>query len=687
MHSPNRLISEKSPYLQQHAYNPVDWHPWGEEAFLKAKKEDKPVFLSIGYSTCHWCHVMAHESFEDEETASLMNEVFVSIKVDREERPDIDQIYMKACQMMTGRGGWPLTIIMTPDKKPFFAATYMPKESRFGMVGLKDIIARIQNLWKKDRGQILESADNALRQLKQVRNEKPGGAPDVSILTKAYLELSSIFDAQNGGFGNAPKFPTPHNLMLLLRYGKRFKDANPLDMVETTLQAMRQGGIYDHVGFGFHRYSTDAQWRVPHFEKMLYDQALLALAYTEAYQATGREEYAQTTREILEYVQRDMTSPVGGFYSAEDADSEGIEGKFYLWTADELKSLLEKDEMSLVIRLFDISESGNFEKGWNILRLRTSFEDAAAVLNIPLRDLQERLETVRKKLFLAREKRVRPARDDKILADWNGLMIAALSRAAQVLEVPDEPESAKYARAARRAADFVLEKMREPDGRLLHRYKDEAEIMANMDDYAFLVWGLIELYETIFDVKYLREALKLNDVMMKHFWDERHGGLYFTPDDGEALPVRQKEIYDGAIPSGNSIAMLNQLRLSHLTGDSGMEEKASAMARAFGGTVNSQPLGHTMFLCALDFALGPSYEVALVGTMEDAEIKEMLKALRSRFLPSIAVILVSGEEVRMTSKFTENLSLLGGKATAYVCVGYSCELPTNDASRMMELLG
>lgn len=630
---------------------------------------------------------MAHESFEDEETASLMNEVFVSIKVDREERPDIDQIYMKACQMMTGRGGWPLTIIMTPDKKPFFAATYMPKESRFGMVGLKDIIARIQNLWKKDRGQILESADNALRQLKQVRNEKPGGAPDVSILTKAYLELSSIFDAQNGGFGNAPKFPTPHNLMLLLRYGKRFKDANPLDMVETTLQAMRQGGIYDHVGFGFHRYSTDAQWRVPHFEKMLYDQALLALAYTEAYQATGREEYAQTTREILEYVQRDMTSPVGGFYSAEDADSEGIEGKFYLWTADELKSLLEKDEMSLVIRLFDISESGNFEKGWNILRLRTSFEDAAAVLNIPLRDLQERLETVRKKLFLAREKRVRPARDDKILADWNGLMIAALSRAAQVLEVPDEPESAKYARAARRAADFVLEKMREPDGRLLHRYKDEAEIMANMDDYAFLVWGLIELYETIFDVKYLREALKLNDVMMKHFWDERHGGLYFTPDDGEALPVRQKEIYDGAIPSGNSIAMLNQLRLSHLTGDSGMEEKASAMARAFGGTVNSQPLGHTMFLCALDFALGPSYEVALVGTMEDAEIKEMLKALRSRFLPSIAVILVSGEEVRMTSKFTENLSLLGGKATAYVCVGYSCELPTNDASRMMELLG
>lgn len=687
MQSPNRLISEKSPYLQQHAYNPVDWHPWGEEAFLKAKKEDKPIFLSIGYSTCHWCHVMAHESFEDEETAKLINEAFVSIKVDREERPDIDQIYMRACQMITGHGGWPLTIIMTPDKKPFFAATYVPKESRFGMVGLKDIIARTQNLWKKDRGQILESADNAFRQLKQVRVEKPGSVPDVSILTKAFLELSSIFDVQNGGFGNAPKFPTPHNLMFLLRYWKRSKDANALDMIETTLQAMRQGGIYDHVGFGFHRYSIDAQWRVPHFEKMLYDQALLALAYTEAYQATGKEEYAQTTREILEYVLRDMTSPGGGFYSAEDADSEGVEGKFYLWTADELKRLLEKDEMSLAIRLFDISESGNFEKGMNILRLRTSLEDAAAVLKVPLRDLQERLEAVRKKLFLAREKRVRPARDGKILADWNGLMIAAFSRAAQVLEVPDEPGNAKYAKAAQSAADFILEKMREPDGRLLHRYKDGAGIAANLDDYTFTVWGLIELYETVFDVKYLQEALRLNDVMMEHFWDERHGGFYFTPDDGEALPVRQKEIYDGAIPSGNSIAMQNLLRRSHLTGDSVMEEKASTIARAFGGTAGSQPLGHTMFLCALDFALGPSYEVALVGSMKDAEITEMLKALRSRFLPSIAVILVSGEGVRRIAKFTENLPQLGGKATAYVCAGYSCELPTNDASRMMELLG
>lgn len=683
MRKPNHLISEKSPYLQQHAYNPVDWYPWSEDAFLKAKREDKPIFLSIGYSTCHWCHVMAHESFEDEETAKLLNETFVPIKVDREERPDIDQIYMRACQMMTGRGGWPLTVIMTPDKKPFFAATYVPKESRFGMVGLKDIIARIQRLWKKDRGQILESADRALQQLRSVQPGKPGSAPDASVLTKAYNELSIIFDIRNGGFGHAPKFPTPHNLMFLLRYQKRSKDVNALEMVETTLQSMRQGGIYDHVGFGFHRYSTDAEWHVPHFEKMLYDQALLAMAYSEAYQAMGREEYAQTARETLEYVERDMTSPDGGFYSAEDADSEGVEGKFYLWTADELRSVLDRDEMDLAIRLFDISESGNFEKGRNILRLRTPLEDAAAVLKTPSHDLMVRLEEIRKKLFLAREKRVRPVRDDKILADWNGLMIAAFSKAAQAL---DEPGHAKYSKAASSAADFVLEKMREPDGRLLHRYKDGAGMKALLDDYAFLIWGLIELYETVFEIKYLQEALKLNAIMMEHFWDERYGGFYFTPDDGEDLPVRQKEIYDGAIPSGNSVAMLNLLRLSHLTGDFGMEEKAGAIARAFAGTVGSQTLGHTMLLCALDFALGPSYEVALVGALDDALILEMIKALRSQFLPSKVVIVVSGEDVRKVAQFTQTLPQLMGKATAYVCADYSCELPTNEPDRMIDLL-
>jgi uncharacterized protein YyaL (SSP411 family) len=680
MRKPNRLISEKSPYLLQHAHNPVDWRPWSEEGFELAEKEDKLVFLSVGYSTCHWCHVMAHESFEDAEVAGLMNDAFVSIKVDREERPDIDQVYMKACQMMTGRGGWPLTIIMTPDKKPVFAATYMPKESRFGTVGLKDIIARIQDLWKRDRGQIMESAANVLVELRKVQAARPGKALDESSLADAYYRLSGIFDPQNGGFGSAPKFPAPHNLMLLLRCWKRGIDTSAMEMVETTLQAMRRGGIYDHVGFGFHRYSTDAGWLVPHFEKMLYDQALLALAYAEAYQATRKEEYASTVREVLEYVLRGMTSPEGGFYSAEDADSEGEEGKFYLWTAVELKNLLNEDEMKLVIRIFDISESGNFEKGRNILRLRTSLDDAAMVLKVSQRELKERLEMIRQKLFQAREKRVRPLRDDKVLADWNGLMIAAFARGAQIL---DEP---RYANAARNAADFILEKMRKPDGRLLHRYRDGAGIAASLDDYAFLVWGLIELYETVFDVRHLQEALKLNGLMLEHFWDDAHGGLFFTPDDGETLLVRQTEIYDGAMPSGNSVAMLNLLRLSHLTGKSDLEEKASAISAAFAGTVGSQPLGHTMFLTALDFALGPSYEVALVGIPEDAGIAKMLKALRSRFLPNKAVIVVSGEEVRKTAEFTQNLPQLDGIATAYVCANYSCELPTDNPDRMIELL-
>jgi uncharacterized protein len=571
----NRLISEKSPYLRQHAFNPVEWHPWSEDAFELAKKENKPIFLSVGYSTCHWCHVMAHESFEDPEVARLMNDAFVSIKVDREERPDIDQIYMAVAQMMTGRGGWPLTVIMTPDKKPFFAATYIPKTGRFGQAGMMELIPRIKDLWANKRNELQSNADRITDYLRQsqegmIKKKPQEQELDVSTLTKGYECLERVYDIQNGGFGSAPKFPTPHNLMFLLRYWRRFKEKNALEMVETTLQAMRMGGIYDHVGFGFHRYSTDAEWFVPHFEKMLYDQALLALAYAEAFQATGEEELALTVKGILEYVFRDMTSPKGGFYSAEDADSEGEEGKFYLWTAEELKSLLEKDEMGLSIRLFDISESGNFEKGRNILRQRTSIEDAALVLKVSKKELWKRLEKIREKLFLARENRVRPERDDKILTDWNGLVIAAFSRGAQVLNDP------KYTEIARRAADFILKEMRSPEGRLLHRYKDGAGIQANLDDYAFLAWGLIELYETTFDIEYLREAQRITEVMLKHFWDDSMGGLFFTPDDGEALLVRQKEIYDGALPAGNSVAMLNLLRLSHLTGDPNLEEKANA---------------------------------------------------------------------------------------------------------------
>ncbi|HWQ18593.1 MAG TPA: thioredoxin domain-containing protein [Methanotrichaceae archaeon] len=681
----NRLAKEKSPYLLQHAHNPVDWYPWSDEAFESARREDKPIFLSIGYSTCHWCHVMAHESFEDPQVAGLMNQAFVPIKVDREERPDIDQIYMAACQRMTGRGGWPLTIIMTPDKKPFFAATYIPKESRFGMVGMMELIPRIQEIWKDRREEVVKSAESIASQLQPTSAGK-GEPLNRSDLERTYEELLSTFDFRNGGFGLSPKFPTPHNLLFLLRYWKRTGEESALGMIETTLQAMRLGGIYDHIGHGFHRYSTDSEWFVPHFEKMLYDQALLIMAYVEAYQATGKEEYALTAREVLTYVIRDMTSTEGGFYSAEDADSEGVEGKFYLWTRDELRSLLDKKEYDLMIRAFDVREEGNFPEGMktrsNILRMRSSPEDIAALMGISLDQFRERLDATREKLFLARKKRVHPHKDDKILADWNGLMIAAMAKAAEIL---GEPE---YAKRARAAADFILEKMR-TDGHLAHMYRNGASGQANLDDYAFLTWGLIDLYEATFDARYLRAARGLNGQMIEHFWDKANGGLYFTPDYGEKLLIRQKEIYDGAMPSGNSAAMFNLLRLSRLTGDPELEKKAEEIGRAFSSTIRKHRSGHAMLMAALDFAIGPSYEVALAGELEGQDMAEMLKALRSKFIPNKVVMLVSPEETDILeiASFARGMIPLDGKATAYVCTGFACDRPTTDKEMMLKLLG
>jgi len=679
----NRLLSEKSPYLLQHAHNPVQWYPWGEEAFLAAAREDKPIFLSVGYSTCHWCHVMAHESFEDPGVARLMNQAFICIKVDREERPDIDQMYMTFAQSMTGRGGWPLTIIMTPEKKPFFAATYIPKTGRAGQAGMMEIIPRIRELWMKNRDELLDSADQILDYLKQTQSQPRAQAAnlDVAFLARAYAALASIYDPQNGGFGTAPKFPSPHNLFFLLRYWHRTGDKHALQMVEATLQAMRRGGIYDHMGFGFHRYSTDGQWLVPHFEKMLYDQALMAIAYIEAYQATGKEEYARTAREILEYVLRDMTAPQGGFFSAEDADSEGEEGKFYVWTAEELKETLDKEEFKLFIRLFDVHESGNFENGGNILRLRSSLVDAASVLKMSESDLYERQELIRAKLFLAREKRVHPLKDDKILTDWNGLMIAALAKAAQALP---EANGAKYAVAAIKAADFILKEMQTTKGRLLHRYRGEAAFFANLDDYAFLIWGLLDLYETVFDVKYLKAALQLNHTMMRHFWDKDQGGFFFSADDAEALLLRKKEFYDGAIPSGNSIALLCLLRLMHLCGGTELEERALDLARGF-FAADGQPWGHSMLLCSLDYLLGPASEIALLGSMQDVGITRMLQALRSRYLPNKSVVLVCGEEIREIAPFTKNLAQVEGKISAYVCTDHVCSLPVTSPKEMMKL--
>jgi len=689
---PNHLINETSPYLRQHAHNPVDWYPWGPEAFERAQRENKPIFLSIGYSTCHWCHVMAHESFEHPEVARLMNEAFVSIKVDREERPDIDNVYMSACQVMTGSGGWPLSIIITPDKKPFFAATYIPREGRFGLIGMMELIPHIRELWATRRGEALSLSNEIATVLQQTPQDTTGEKLDEATLEFTYEQLAKRFDGQYAGFSGAPKFPTPHNLLFLLRYWKRGGNKAALDMVEKTLQAMRRGGIYDHVGFGFHRYSTDSQWLVPHFEKMLYDQAMLAMAYTEAYQATGKEDYGKTAREIFTYVLRDMTALEGGFCSAEDADSEGEEGKFYLWTQEEVRQALGNEEANFVAKVFNIEKDGNFAEqatgrrsGVNILHLRKALGELASDLNLSQQDLQAHLELIRQKLFAYREKRVHPMKDDKILTDWNGLMIAALAKGAQAF---DEPE---YAEAACRAADFILGNMRKPDGRLLHRYRDgQAGVEANLDDYAFLVWGLIELYEAIFDTRHLEVALELTSDMVRHFWDEDGGGLYLTPDDGESLFVRKKEIYDGAIPSGNSVAMLNLLRLGRMTATSGLEEKAARIGSAFSGSVKQSPSAHTQLMVALDFGIGPCYEVVIAGKAQAEDTKAMVKALRTRFLPNKVVLLNPDErespEIAKLAEFTKNQSSIEGKATAYVCLNYNCKLPTTDIGKMLELL-
>jgi len=689
---PNHLIDETSPYLRQHAHNPVEWYPWGPEAFERAQRENKPIFLSIGYSTCHWCHVMAHESFEHPEVARLMNEAFVSIKVDREERPDIDNVYMSACQVMTGSGGWPLSIIITPDKKPFFAATYIPREGRFGLIGMMELIPHIRELWATRRGEALSLSNEIATVLQQTSQDTPGEELNAATLELTYEQLAKRFDGQHAGFSSAPKFPTPHNLLFLLRYWKRGGNKAALDMVEKTLQAMRRGGIYDHVGFGFHRYSTDSQWLVPHFEKMLYDQAMLAMAYIEAYQATGKEDYGNTAREIFTYVLRDMTAPEGGFCSAEDADSEGEEGKFYLWTQEEVRQALGNEEADFGIKVFNIEKDGNFTEqaagrrnGVNILNLRKTLGELASDLNLPKHDLQKHLEVIRQKLFAYREKRVHPMKDDKILTDWNGLMIAALAKGAQAF---DEPE---YAEAACRAADFILGNMRKPDGRLLHRYRDgRAGLEANLDDYAFLVWGLIELYEAIFGARHLEVALELTSDMVRHFWDEDGGGFYLTPDDGESLFVRKKEIYDGAIPSGNSVAMLNLLRLGRMTATSDLEEKAARIGSAFSGSVKQSPSAHTQLMVALDFGVGPCYEVVIAGKAQAEDTKAMAKALRTRFLPNKVVLLNPGErespEIAKLAEFTKSQLSIDGRATAYVCMNYNCKLPTTDINKMLELL-
>jgi uncharacterized protein YyaL (SSP411 family) len=682
----NRLRNEKSPYLLQHAENPVNWYPWGDDAFQKAKKEDRPIFLSIGYATCHWCHVMAHESFEDNEVAGLLKKYFIAIKVDREERPDVDKIYMSVCQALTGHGGWPLSIFMTPEGKPFFAGTYFPKSGRLGMPGFVDILQQIAAMWQEDRASILKSSE-AITAAIQPRSGSDSSVDAVSkeTLQKGYRQLAKVFDPSWGGFGAAPKFPTPHHLTFLLRWHKRSGASKGLEMVEKTLTAMRMGGIFDQIGFGFHRYSVDKAWLVPHFEKMLYDQALLAMAYTEAYQATGQLEFARVAREVFSYVMRDMMSTDGGFYSAEDADSEGKEGLFYLWTPQEVEKHLGKDLGSLFCRFYDITEAGNFEEGRSIAHMPVSFEVFAAQEAVDPARLDRLLTNARDRLFGVREKRIHPLKDDKILTSWNGLMIAALAKADQVLG------DQAYGQAARRAAAFILKHLKTAQGRLLRRYRQgEVAHPGYLDDYAFLVWGLIELYEATFDIFYLEEAVGLNERMIDIFWDKEGGGLCFTGKGNEPLITRSKEIYDGALPSGNSVAALNCLRLARLTGNVDLEKRAEQLTGAFAAQIVDQPIAYTQLLVALDFMIGPSQEIVVAGDPALETTRAMLEAVRRRFMPNKVLLLrppgVEGKRVTALSPFVEGMAPIDRQPTVYICEQYACQAPIRDVGELATAL-
>jgi len=689
----NRLASEKSPYLLQHAENPVDWFSWNDEAFEKAKKEDKPIFLSIGYSTCHWCHVMAHESFEDEEVASLMNDAFVNIKVDREERPDIDGVYMQVAQMMTQRGGWPLTIIMTPDKKPFYAGTYIPKKGRYNMPGMLDLIPQIKKIWESDRSNIDEIIQNIETALASTSGEAVGDDITEDALQSAFNQLSQRFDEKLGGFGRAPKFPSPHNLMLLLRIWKRYDDPRALGMVETTLEEMRKGGLFDQVGYGFHRYSTDANWLLPHFEKMLYDQAGLMMIYTEAYQATKKSLYSDVVKEIFTYLSRDLMSPEGTFYSAEDADSEGVEGKFYVWPYEEIENLLTEKETEVFTKFYKIEPKGNFleestreETGLNIPHITSSVEDIANKFNLDANEFLETVESARVKLFTEREKRVRPHRDEKILTDWNGFMIAALAKAGTALGDP------VLVKAAERAMKFLLENLMNGKGELYHRYSDgEVAHRAFLDDYAYIIYGLLELYEATFEPRYLERAKQLTDDMLLHFLDVDNGGFFFTADYSEELLVRRKDSYDGAMPSGNSIAMVNLIRLARLLGDSKYEDHANNIGKAFSSDINRSHSAFSMMLVGLDFALGPSFEIVIAGKPENDDTHAMLDQIRKNFIPRKIVLLRGTENqsraITELAPFTKYHEPVQGKATAHVCIDHNCKLPTTDLVMMMKLIG
>lgn len=688
--SRNQLSDSKSPYLLQHADNPVHWYPWGDKAFEAAKKQDKPIFLSIGYATCHWCHVMAHESFEDETVAGLMNKTFINIKVDREERPDIDNTYMHVCQMLSGRGGWPLTIIMTPDKKPFYAATYIPKSGRQGRPGMMELVPRLAHLWENEREKVNGSAQEITRAFQQsIEPQATQPLPD-DIHLQTYKKLQQQYDDAFGGFGSAPKFPTPHTLVFLLRYAYTSGKDEASDMVAKTLTEMRRGGLFDQVGGSFHRYSTDTHWLLPHFEKMLYDQAMHLMAYTEGFQLLGTQLFEQTVQEIATYLFRDLQHPEGAFYSAEDADSEGEEGTFYVWSIDEVRDVLPTADAELTIEVFNIREEGNYadestgqQTGKNILHRKKSIAELADERDLNPEDLRKKLEDIRQTLFEAREKRERPFLDDKILTDWNGLTIAALAKAGRVFN------NKKYIEQAGKAYQFIAENLRDDRGRLLHRFRDgEAAIAGTADDYAFLIQGLLELYESTFKTSYLQEAIKLQQNFIETHWDEENGGFFFTSSKSDALLGRKKEYFDSALPSGNSVSALNLLRLGRITATPDWEQKAERILQSTAKTAEQAPTSFTQLLQAQLWSTGNASEVVIAGAKDAPETQQLIDMLRQKYHPHKVVVLndPDDETIHEVAPYTKQQGMQDGKPTVYVCRNYTCKEPTHDPEKMEQLL-
>ncbi len=665
----NRLARETSPYLLQHAENPVDWYAWGDEAFARARTEDKPILLSVGYSACHWCHVMERESFENHDIAEVMNRHFVSVKVDREERPDVDQIYMQAVQSMTGHGGWPMTVFLTPDGAPFYGGTYFPPEDRHGLPGFPRLLRSIAEAWQTRRDEVLQSSTQIASDLN--RTERLRGATTLlteEVLFSAFQGLSAQFDEALGGQEGAPKFPQPMIWEFVLRFWKRSGNPRARQMVETTLTRMASGGIYDQLGGGFHRYSVDAQWLVPHFEKMLYDNGQLASLYLHASLAFGNPEYRRVCEETLDYIVREMTDPAGGFYSAQDADSEGHEGKFFVWTPEEIRDVLGPDEAKVVLAYWGVDRGPNFE--------------GKSILWVPGEPAPERIAAARRRLYEARERRVHPGRDDKVLAAWNGLACRAFAEAGRGLGRAD------YITAAVNNARFILESMRQ-DGRLLRTWKGgQAKLRAYLEDYAMVAAALIDVYEATFERRWLDEARRLSDDMLRLFWDDSVGGFYDTGSDHERLIVRPRNLFDNAVPSGSSVAIETLLRLKVLTGESVYETRALTALRSMVDLMSRYPGGFGRFLCAHDFNVGPVTEIALLGPSSDA-LRPLVAEVFGRFLPNRVVAGAAGADGAATAglPLLEGRGPVDGKPTAFVCRNYACELPVTDAAALGRQLG